>query len=138
MEHKILLMAAVCCAPSVFYLLFILCKYLHRWLRRHFPIMSAEDATQLILVVAAVLCFGLCLLLVVMNLVSQIPYYHREKSLIIALLFLLMGILCIQVLQFVRWQNHQKGRLRRRPATGRRTVNQKRVVRGYMVSNQKS
>jgi hypothetical protein len=137
MEHKILLLAAVCCAPSVFYLLYILCKFLHLRLRRHFPILSTEDATQLILVVVSVICFGLSLLLVVLNLVTPIPYYHREKSLIIALLFLLMGILCIQVLQFVRWQRHQKGQLRRRPAPGR-TVARKRVVRGYKVSNQKS
>ena len=137
MEHKILLFAAVCCAPSIFYLVYILGKNLRRWLHRHLPTLATEDVTQLILVMASMICFGLSLFLVVLNFVTPIPYYHREKSLIIALLFLLMGILCIQVLQFVRWQSHQRRPLakpkRSRPAA------QKRVARGYMVSsNQKS
>jgi uncharacterized membrane protein len=134
MVGKILLVAAVCCAPSVFYLVYILGKYLNRWLNRHWPALSVEDITQLILVMVSIICFGLSLFLVVLNFVTPIPYYHRGKSLIIALLFLLMGILCIQVFQFVRWQSHQK-----RPQSGpvaRRPV-QKSVVRGFVTTNQK-
>jgi len=134
MESKILLVAAICCAPSIFYLVYILGKYLNRWLNRHWPALSVEDVTQLVLVMVSIICFGLSLCLVVLNFVTPIPYFHRGKSLIIALLFLLMGILCIQVFQFVRWQSRQK-RPPVRPA-GRRPV-QNPAVRGFVATNQK-
>lgn len=136
MEHKILLLAAVCCAPSILYLGFILCKSLQKWIRRHLPALSTEDVSQFVLVMVSVICFGLSLFLVVLNFVSPLPYYHREKSLIIALLFLLMGVLCLQVLQFVRWQSHHR-RVSGKPRQSSPTA-QKRAVRGYVVSNQKS
>ncbi len=136
MGHKILLLAAVCCTPSIFYLAFILGRKLHRWVRRNSTTLSIEDITQLILVMVSIICFGLSLLLVVLNFMTPLPFFHREKSLIIALLFLLMGILCVQVFQFVRWQSRQRsapGKPRRSPP-----VAQKRVIRGYVVSNQKN
>jgi len=114
MESKILLVAAICCAPSIFYLVYILGKYLNRWLNRHWPALSVEDVTQLVLVMVSIICFGLSLCLVVLNFVTPIPYF--------------------QVFQFVRWQSRQK-RPPVRPA-GRRPV-QNPAVRGFVATNQK-
>ncbi|MEA2063781.1 MAG: hypothetical protein U9P14_08805, partial [Gemmatimonadota bacterium] len=100
MESKILYLAALCCLPTFFYLLFMLGKSIPGWIRRCIPGLKPEDIAQLALVMISVFCFGMSLFLVALLFMSQIPYYHREKSLVIALLFLLMGIICVQVFQF--------------------------------------
>ena len=98
------------------------------------PSLAGEDVSQLILVMISIACFGMSLFLVVLNFVTAIPYFQREKSLIIALLFLLMGVLCIQVLQFIRWQRHDGRPLTKKPPV--KPAPQKRVFQGYVTSDQ--
>ena len=105
METMLIIAALVGCLPSVIYLAFHIFNGIRRRMRQVLPY---QGATQLILVAVAIFCFGWSLFLLFWNLATPPPYYHLEKSLIIALLFLLMGILCLQVLQFIRWQNRQQ------------------------------
>lgn len=106
METALIIAALVGCLPSVIYLAFHVFNRI-RWRMRR--VLPYEGATQMILVAVAIFCFGCSLFLLFWNLAAPPPYYHLEKSLIIAFLFLLMGIFCLQVLQFIRWQNRQQG-----------------------------
>ncbi len=105
METTLIIAALVGCLPSVIYLAFHIINGIRRRMRQVLPY---QGAVQLILVAVAIFCFGWSLFLLFWNLATPPPYYHLEKSLVIALLFLLMGILCFQVLQFIRWQNRQQ------------------------------
>lgn len=100
--------------------------------------LPCEGATQVILVTVATFCFGWSLFLLIWSFALPPPYYHLEKSLIIAFLFLLMGILCLQVLQFIRWQNSQQRPKIRLSAKSPGRSNQKRIARPYVVSDSKT
>jgi len=134
METKLLIAALVGCVPTIFYLLVIGFKKIQLKLRRIFP---HEGITQVILVAISLLCFSTCLFLVIWNFFTPIPYYHRERLIVIAILFLLMGIFCLQVLQFVRLQSSQQ-RQGIRFSSNLRRNNPKRVARDYAASNSKT
>jgi hypothetical protein len=135
--NKLLLIVLCSCLPSVCYLIFTLGQKALGRLRRRLGLFNPEGATQATLIALSVFCFGAGLFLVAWNLTTPIPYSQREKSLVIALLFLLLGVLCLQVLNFIRWQTRPQ-----RPAV-RRPVEKKVPVRGalarnYLVSSHKS
>ncbi|MFH1070373.1 MAG: hypothetical protein V1794_12210 [Candidatus Glassbacteria bacterium] len=134
MESVFLLLAAVGCLPSLFYVAYLVLKRMKRRLRGWLP---GDGLTQVLLVAVSVFCFSSCLLMVVWNFATPVPYFHLEKALIIALLFLLMGILCLQVLQFIRLQNRpyrSAMNIPRRTSAG----NSRKVARPYAVSNSKN
>ena len=135
METMLIIAALAGCLPSVIYLAFRIINKIRRRMRHGLP---CEGATQVILVAVATFCFGWSLFLLLWNLATPPPYYHLEKSLIIALLFLLMGILCLQVLQFIRWQNRQQRPKIRLSANSPGRSNPKRVARPYVVSDSKT
>jgi hypothetical protein len=138
MGNMLLVLVVVGCLPSLAYLCYLVFQRLKVRLGRLVP---GEGLTQLVLAAIAVFCFGTGLVLVVLPFTSHIPYYKQEKGMIVALLFLLMGILAFQVMQFIRTQirsygprrdNHYGGRHRSQGRT-------KRTVAGsYAVSNSKS
>lgn len=135
METVLIIAALAGCLPSLIYLAFLI---FNRIVRRMRQVSPFQGATEVLLVAVAIFCFGCSLFLLLWNFATPPPYYHLEKSLIIALLFLLMGILCLQVLQFIRLQNRQQ-----RPTirvSTRRTgrSNQKRIARPYVASNSKT
>jgi len=134
MESVFLLLAAVGCLPSLFYVAYLVLKRMKRRLRGWLP---GDGLTQVLLVAVSVFCFSSCLLMVVWNFATPVPYFHLEKALIIALLFLLMGILCLQVLQFIRLQNRPYRSVMNIP---RRTSagNSRKIARPYAVSNSKN
>ena len=135
MESMLIIAALAGCLPSVIYLAFHIFTRIRRRMRLALP---CEGATQVILVAVAIFCFGWSLFLILWNFAAPPPYYHLEKALIIALLFLLMGILCLQVLQFIRWQNRQQQPRIRVSAvrSGRKSRN--RIARPYVVTNSKT
>jgi len=133
-ENKLLAVALIGCVPSIFYLIFVSLKGILRLVRRYFPY---EGATQFALVFISLLCFGFSLFLVVWNFITPIPYYHREKFLMLALLSLLLGVFCLQVLQFIRLEIRQQ-HPRQNVSSERVRENQRRSVRTYVVSNSKS
>lgn len=134
MENVLILLAAVGCLPSLLYVGYLILRRLKKRLRGWLP---GDGLTQVVLVAVSVFCFSSCLLLVVWNFATPVPYFHLEKALIIALLFLLMGILCLQVLQFIRLQNRTyrpELNLLGRASTGKN----RKVVQPYVVSDSKT
>jgi len=136
METMLIIAALAGCLPSVIYLAFHIINKIRRRIRRASP---CEGLTEVILVAVAIFCFGWSLFLLLWNLATPPPYYHLEKSLIIAFLFLLMGILCLQVLQFIRWQNRQqRPKIRFSASNSPGGNNSKRIARPYVVSDSKT
>lgn len=89
------------CLPSVAYLCF---RAFRRLKVRLGHLLPGEGLVQITLATIAAFCFSTGLILVVLPFVGQLPYYKQEKDLIVALLFLLMGVLALQVMQFIRTQ----------------------------------
>ncbi len=138
MGNMLLVLVVAGCLPSLAYLCYRVFQRLKVRLGRLVP---GEELTQLVLAAIAVFCFGTGLVLMVLPFTSHIPYYKQEKGLIVALLFLLMGILAFQVMQYIRTQvrsssprraKHYGGRPRG-PGRAKRTV-----AGSYAVSNSKS
>ena len=138
MGTMLLVLVLAGCLPSAAYLCFLALGKLKVRLGRLVP---GEGLTQLVLAAIAVFCFSAGLILVVLPFTSQIPYYKQEKGLIVALLFMLMGVLAIQVMQFIRTQVrvHRPRRDNGRE-TGRRQPQRSRrqAARSYAVSSSKS
>lgn len=107
MDSKLIIILAICCLPSILYGAYAVLKAIFKWIGGKAGTLSVENVGQLMLVMIAVFCFGLSAYLLLVNIGSNIPNYYREKTLVISLLFLLMGVLCIQVLQFIRIQDRK-------------------------------
>ena len=107
MDSKLIIILALCCLPSILYGTYAVLKAIFKWIGGKAGTLSAENIGQLMLVMIAIFCFGLSAYLLLVNIGSDIPNYYREKTLVISLLFLLMGVLCIQVLQFIRIQDRK-------------------------------
>jgi hypothetical protein len=138
MGNMLLVLVVAGCLPSLAYLCY---HVFQKFKVRLGCFVPGEGLTQLVLATIAIFCFGTGLVLVVLPFTSHIPYYKQEKGMIVALLFLLMGILAFQVMQFIRTQvrpsdprrdNHYGGR-RRSPGRAKRTV-----TGSYAVSNSKN
>ncbi|RLB04670.1 MAG: hypothetical protein DRG59_09975 [Deltaproteobacteria bacterium] len=131
----LLLIAALAgCVPSLFYAFVLGYRKFRVRIRSALP---DDGLTQIVLFAVAFFCFGSCLFLLFWSFTTQLPYFHREKALIIALLFLLMGILCVQVMQFIRLQNGNQ-RPSARVSNQIRRNQAKRVIRPYIISNSKT
>ena len=138
MGTMLLVLVLAGCLPSAAYLCFLALRKLKVRLGH---LMPGEGLTQMVLAAIAAFCFSTGLILVVLPFTSQIPYYKQEKGLIVALLFMLMGVLALQVMQFIRVQararapHREKGRatVRRQPRRRSRIA-----ARTYAVSDSKS
>ncbi len=135
MGSMLLVLVLAGCLPSFAYLCYHVFQRLKVRLGRITP---GEGLTQLVLAMIAVFCFSTGLILVALPFTSHVPYYKQEKGLIVALLFLLMGILAFQVMQFIRTQVRMRsprqanryGDSRRHAGRAKRTA-----ARPYAVSN---
>ncbi len=138
MGNMLLVLVLAGCLPSLAYLCYHVFQKLKVCLGHLVP---GEGLAQLVLAAIAVFCFSTGLILAVLPFTSHVPYYKQEKGLIVALLFLLMGILAFQVMQFIRTQirtngprhRHHRGDRNRHPGRSRRTV-----AGPYAVSSSKS
>jgi hypothetical protein len=138
MGTMLLVLVLAGCLPSAAYLCFLAIGKLKARLGRLVP---GEGLTQMVLAAIAAFCFCTGLILVVLPFTSHIPYYKQEKGLIVALLFMLMGVLALQVMQFIRIQTRAyrsrretyRGISRRQNQHGRRQA-----ARTYAVSDSKS
>jgi hypothetical protein len=138
MGTMLLVLVLAGCLPSAAYLCFLALGRLKARLGRLVP---GEGLTQLVLAAVAVFCFSTGLLLGVLPFTSQFPYYKQEKGMIVALLFFLMGVLALQVMQFIRTQIRVRQPRRENGRTnGRRQQvrNRRQAAHSYAVSNSKS
>lgn len=138
MGSMLLVLVLAGCLPSVAYLCYLAACKLKARLGHLVP---GEGLTQMVLAAIAAFCFCTGLILAVWPFTSQIPYYKQEKGLIVALLFILMGVLALQVMQFIRTQTRVYRSHRFTAASddrGQRENNRRRTARTYAVSNSKS
>ena len=135
MESMLIILALAGCLPSIVYLAYLIIKRIGRRIRHVFP---SEGLTQVVLVAVSMFCFGSFLFLVFWNFATPPPYYYLEKSLVIALLFLLMGILCLQVLQFIRLQDRQRKPIFKVNTGANGVSGGKRIARPFAVTNSKN
>lgn len=137
METMLLSGICICCLPTVCYLSFLGLRQLKRRLSGLF---RQEGLSQVLLLAAALLSFGLCLVLVCWSFLSPVPYAHREKSLVLAFLALLSGLFCLQVLQFIRLQEQPRRRAALRPAREDASggLPRRRLEQGYAGTHSRS
>ncbi|MBW7996772.1 MAG: hypothetical protein FVQ81_09450 [Candidatus Glassbacteria bacterium] len=134
MGTMLLMLVVAGCLPSIAYLCF---QALRRFKVRLGHVLPGEGLTQMALATIAAFCFGTGLILVILPFIGQIPYYKQEKGLIVALLFLLMGVLALQVMQFIRTQVralHPRPDRSPRPGSRRPQRRKRTVARSYAVS----
>ena len=137
MGTMLLVLVLAGCLPSVAYLCYLVAGKLKARLGHLKP---GEGFTQMVLAAIAAFCFCTGLILAVLPFTSQIPYYKQEKGLIVALLFFLMGIMALQVMQFIRTQTRVRSHRYAEVGDTRRPQknSSRRAARTYAVSNSKS
>jgi hypothetical protein len=134
----LILLVVAGCLPSIAYLCYHVGRKLKVRLGRMKP---GEGLVQVVLGSIAVFCFITGLLLVVLPFTGHIPYYRQERGLIVALLFLLMGVLAVQVMQFIRVQAKTITPRRETRSAGRRSGHRRAgqsPAGRYAVSDSKS
>lgn len=119
MGNKLLLVVGLSCLPSILYLVFVLCRRGSRHLRKSVSRIGADSIVQIFLAALAIFCFILSAVFTGWFIFSDVPYYHMQKTMVLAVLFLLMGVFCVQVLQFIRMQETPQRRVSR-PAADRK------------------
>lgn len=107
MEHKLWLVIGLSCLPTLCYLVCIVGRLGMRRFRGKLTRLGADGAIQVVLVAVAVFCFVCAVFTAGWVTLSGDPYYHLQRMLVLALLFLLMGVFCVQLLQFVRMQDRR-------------------------------
>ncbi len=119
MGSKLLLVVGLSCLPSLLYLVYLLCRRGSRHLRNSVSRIGADSVVQIFLAALSIFCFILSAVFTGWFIFSDAPYYHMQKTIVLAVLFLLMGVFCVQVLQFVRMQEPPQ-RKESRPSAGRK------------------
>ncbi|MCE5273126.1 hypothetical protein LLH00_17755 [bacterium] len=104
MGNKLLLVIGMSCLPSLFYLFYVLFRRGRRHLSKSALRIGHDSIVQILLAALAIFCFLLSATFAGWLLFSHVPYYHLQKALVLSVLFLLLGVFCIQVLQFIRLQ----------------------------------